>query len=485
MRNLKITYILLFLVTAGAICACKKNWDQRGNIADQQLNTSLLQQIQQTPDLSTFAGLLVKTGYDKLISSSKKYTILAPNNVAMQAVDPAILNDTGKVKLFVANHIAIQTYLTSDVQTSLRIRMLSGKIVQLTKTQAEDANIVRNDIYVSNGVVQVIDKALVPRQNIWEFITGLSSTGLAQRDFLVSQNYTVIDTSKATVTSIDPATGKPILKPGTGVVNRNYYFDKVADLSNEDAQLTYFVITDAAFTSERSKLLKYFATSTPDSTASITNFWVLKDLAVNGINANSATLPDTLISVSGVKVPISKAAIQQTYRASNGVVYVMNSVNFRVQDKITPIIVQGENPASFARTDRAANIFYRVKKDPSGNVFNDLLIAGTGGSTLTAAFYARYNIPQVYSCKYTVYWRVVNDLVTSGWSQQIALGSLTGTFPATNVGYLHYNEVSVGAYTKTAFGTLPAFAIGANATSSAVGNGSVSLDYLKLVPVLQ
>lgn len=484
MNNRTFKYYIAIVLAVGILSACKKTWNQRDMIANAQLKVNLFQQIQGNANLSQFAALLAKTGYDKVISSSKRFTVWAPVNSAMQAVDPAILADTARAKQFVANHIANLSYLTTEPQPSMRIRTLSGKNVTFTATQVEDANITQADTYVNNGVLQIIDKALTPKLNIWEYINSQAFGG-NQKAYLQSQNYTIIDTSKATVVSIDPVTGKPILKPGTGEVSRNYYFDNVADISNEDQQYTYIILTDGGLSTEANKISKYFATSTADSTASITNFYVLKDLAINGVYT-AANLPDTLLSVNNVKVPISKAAITQTYNASNGIVYVMSSVNFRVQDKIAPIIIEGETPSLFARTDKDANIFYRTKKDLNGKIFNDLLIAGTASSTLNASFYAGYNVPNVYSCKFTVSWRVINDLATTGWTQQLSFNTPTAaTFPFISVGSLNYNEVALGTYVKSTFGLLPIYTVGGNVTSTAVGNGSISIDYIKLTPILQ
>lgn len=486
MNNKINKYLILFAAAMLTLAACKKTWSQRDSVTDPQLNMNLLQQLQANTSLSTFAALVVKTGYDKVLASSKTYTVWAPTNTAMQAVDPAIIADTAKLKQFVGNHIVNQTYLTSAPQPSLRIRTLNGKNITFTATQVEDANITTANIYVNNGIMHIIDKALIPKYNIWEYINNLSTVGLVQKAYLQSQNYTIIDTTKATVVSVDPVTGKPILKPGTGVVNKNYYFDGVVDLSNEDKQYTYIVLTDAALSGEMAKISKYLTTSTTDSTTNLSKFYVLKDLAFNTVYT-TANLTDTIVSTLGVKAPFNKANIVSTYNASNGIVYVMSAVPFRVQDKIAPIVIQGENPSFFARTDRAANIFYRTKKDANGVNFNDLLITGTGGSTLTALFYAGYKVPNVYSCKFNVSWRAVNDLTTTAWTQQLAINSSTAaTFPYTSVTYLNYAEVALGTYTTTKFGPLTLYAIGANAAPAAVGgSGTVTIDYIKLVPVLQ
>lgn len=477
-------YISLLTLLAVIFTACKKQWDQRDKITDQQLNVTVMQQLKANPDLSVFASYVTQAGYDTLLNSTKTYTVWAPNNAAMQAVDQSLINDKPRLRLFVANHIANQVYLTNEPQPSMRIHNLLGKNVTFTSTTVEEANIVKANQYVKNGVVHTIDKALNVKQSIWEYINSLTGVAQENKKYLTDQNYTITDTAAATVSGIDPVTGKPILVAGTGLVHKNHYFDNVADLSNEDSLYTHIILTDAAFDQEQNMVSKYFTTSTVDSTYSLSAFNIVKDLTVKGV-VKPDQLPDHLVSVNNVNVPINKAAIVQTYNASNGIIYVMSSVNFNLADKITPIYIQGENPSYFSRTDKGGDIFFRVKKDPQGTIFNDIFISGSGASgALPAKFFAAYNLNKLYSCQYTVYWRAVNDLQTTAISQQLSFGSLTTpTFPYTSVPPNVYTETQLGTYTMTRYGYMSMFLIGANST--AAGTNSLTLDYVKLVPVLQ
>jgi uncharacterized surface protein with fasciclin (FAS1) repeats len=527
MTYFKYRYLSIVLLLAVIASACKKQWDQRDNITDQQLNVNLLQQIQANPNLSTFAGYLTKIGYDKLLSASKTYTVWAPTNTALQGIDPAIVSDTAQLHKFVNNHIANQAYLTGNVQTSLRVRNLNAKNLTFTATTVEDANITAANQYVSNGVLHVIDKPLVFKFNISEYVRSLTSVGQLQKAYVTRQDTTFIDTTKATVASIDPKTGKPILAPGTGVVTQNKYFNKVGALANEDSLYTYFVLTDNAYNAERNKVSKYFATVTnsTDTTLNLLSaFNVLKDVVVRGVYT-TANLPATLKSVNGVTVPIDKSAIVQTYNASNGIVYVMSSMNFNVADKITPIVIEGESASFFTRTDQGSKIAIRARKDLSGVVYRDLLISGTG---VPASFFAGYKLSNLYTCQYKVEIHAVNDtlftkvpmnLTTPSLNQSIServifgqitaapvvAGNVTPTtavnFPYTSITPYNYNNITLtgataGTVTATstlnvANGTLNVvkyssifmYVQGANTT--AANTNDVLVDYIKLTPVLQ
>src|ERR1700733_6720592 len=99
---------LVIFFSAIVFFGCSKKWDDHDKITDNAINTNLLTAIKNTTTLAKFTDLLVKSGYDKIISSSKTYTVWAPTDQALQTLDPAIVADTAKLKLFVGNHISNQ-----------------------------------------------------------------------------------------------------------------------------------------------------------------------------------------------------------------------------------------------------------------------------------------------------------------------------------------------------------------------------------------
>jgi uncharacterized surface protein with fasciclin (FAS1) repeats len=522
--NHKHRYLLLLLLVTTLLSACKKQWDDRTAITDQQLDKNLMQQIQENSNLSTFAGYLTKIGYDKVLSASKTYTVWAPDNQSLQAMDPAVVADTAKLRLFVANHIANQSYLTTAAQPLLRVRNLIGKNLNFTAGTVDEANITAANQYVNNGVLHVINKMLAPKMSIWEYVKSLTTVGALQRAYIQRQDTTFVDTSKATVSSINPVTGKPVLVPGTGIVNQNKYFNNVANLASEDSVYTYIVLTDAALNTEIDKVSRFFQTVTNsvDTTRNIlSSYNVLKDVAIRGI-VPADDPRTTLISVKGVAVPINKAAIVQTYQASNGIVYVMNSVNFRLEDKITPITIEGELP-TFFQSNRRSNVQYRIKKDPTQVTYKDILLSG---ADLPAQFFVAYKLSNLYTCQYRVVWRAINDIgytrsattnLLPTVSQRICFGPITpivnGTtntypfvvnFPYTNTSSdalpVNYTDVALtgatgasptisstgGTLNVNKYGSVNMYLQNANiaGTGANINLNAMTLDYVKLIPIL-
>ncbi|MBW4889146.1 fasciclin domain-containing protein [Mucilaginibacter sp. HMF5004] len=502
------------MLIASVFASCKNQWDEHNMITDPSLSVNLQDQINGNASISLFNQYIAKSKYSSVLASSKSFTVWAPNNAAMANVDPGILADTARLNQFVGNHISYQLYTTDVPQPTVRVQMVSGKSETFTKTSIEAATIVSANRYASNGVLHIINRVLRPKLNIWDYATntgaatgntqgaGLTTDALQEQAYLRSQNYSYQDTSLAEITGYDPLTGKPIPKPGTGIVNKNRYKDQTVNLSDETKQYTFFVMADAGLNNQLSKVSKYFTTSTVDSTTQVSTFNIIKDLVVPGVYSTknepgSIAMPDTIVSPFGVKIPVNMNDTIRSYNASNGKVYVMKDVFFRVQDKIPAIVIQGESnpvygtPGAWFRTDngsRASNIYYRVKNDPNGVQWKDIYIENntSNGVNLPAQYWAGYPLKNVNTATYKVYIRAINDS-KNVFSEGISFCTpLTGNIPTLlNIPYFqvsqnNFSEVYVGNYTNTKYGYNSMFVV-ANTT----GTISITFDYIKLVPVIQ
>ena len=509
-------HITLFALCLLLAFSCSKKWDKYNQINDPALAQNLLNAIDSNPDLSQFAGYLSKTGYDKVIASSKSFTVWAPTNAAMQAVDPSILSDTGKLKQFVGNHISNQMYLTSDIQTYLYIKTLNGKNVTFTKTTVDDQPVTKADQYVSNGVIHIISSAITPKPNAMQY---LLSTSLLQKTEMESLNYTFFDRTTAVQTGVDPNTGRPIYKEGTGVLNLNRFTD-LAPISNEDSLYTYIVLTDAAYNAEKAKLAGYYAGPVQAVADSITNFNIIKSLTFKGI-LNSDNFPDTVYStVDSVKFHLKKSDIVETHRVSNGVVYVMNSISYKLfgerndpYAKIKPLLIQGEMLDSLLAASPPKVPTIRTRRNPDSTLYQYIILENHG----IANFWFNYRTG-ANSVKYKVYWRVTRDfgLTLSGTATDLTYFPLRLAFQTpTDIAFTQskpgvidngvdpitgrhtfstdYSEVYLGDYTSPKFysgnkldagglnNLLNIFLVGNNSTTN--GANTLLLDYIKLVPV--
>lgn len=477
-----VSKLALFgLATLLTMGGCQKDWDAHNGITDDRLNKDLLTRLKETTNLTKFAELVVKAGYDTVLSSSKTFTVFAPTNDALSGLDPAIVNDLAKLKPFIANHIAYQSYVTTKVTDTARIEMLSGKFQNMLGKKVASADISEADQLAKNGVLQVVNKMLPVLPNCWEAMSASADFPTAQAAYLNTLNYTGFDPEEAEVIGIDPNTGAPIYRPGTGNLPANLYWDKVYDLRTEEDQFTYFAVENTGFTDEVAKFNPYFKTGVQAVSDSIASFQVLKDFAFEGKYLQSQ-LPDTLVSKFGVKVGIDKSRITKTIDCSNGVIYVMSGLPVAPSTKFISRIIQAENYLSTSH-DRRNNIFFRDRINPNtGLAYRDLLVSGHG----VAMFNLRYALSDMPTMKFRAYWVAVNDFQTATFSQRLLIDSTTSSTTAP----LPYKVVPVRTYTEEYIGefTLGTFKPSLNIYLMAANSGTaavnpISCDYIRIEPV--
>lgn len=475
-----IRNILLLLGALVALNGCKDKMDEHIEIVNVDNTVDVFQKLSAQPNLSKFSDFLRSTGYDQLLSSSQNYSVWAPTNDALVGLDAAIISDPVRLKDFVANHIALTTITAPKTLTdTVKVALLNKKFATIIGDKYEDATVSGKGQFVKNGVVYAINQAVPSRLNIWEYMLN-STDAPAQTAYISTVTSFVIDTANATIIGYN-TTGGPIFASNPPLVSRNAYWNSVADLRVENQQYTFFMLQDAAFNSETAKLTPYFSV--------VDKFALVRDFTVKGLFTPDK-LPDTLLSLRGVKIPISKSAIVKSYRASNGIVYVMSALPFRLKDKVPTFKIEGENPTSF-RVDRTGNTFYRLKLDNNNNPYRDIEVYNHG----VADYYIRYQRSSVPLVKYKVYARAVSG--AAGDSQVLAFtqryfifNPLTSTveapvydlFATQLVSPLNYNEVYLGDYSPKQYGLLDLRLT--SATSTSVNVNTLILDYLRFEPIL-
>ncbi|MDF2192893.1 fasciclin domain-containing protein [Paraflavitalea sp. CAU 1676] len=481
MRRILIRSIQVLLVCGSLLPACQK-WDDHHAITDPATDKDLFQQIEARSNLSKFRELLVKSGYDKVIASSKTFTVFAPTDAALSNLDPAVVNNDAKLKMFVANHITNQSHKTGEATAPVRLQMLSEKYTTLKGKLLEDATITEADRYARNGVLQVIDKAVPALQNIWEFIESDPLAPAVQRSYFLSLFGNVYDTTNAVQIGVDPNTGEPIYQPGTDSVRTNAFWRSVYDLREEKKQYTVFLLNDNAWATEIGNYIPLFKSGGADTSIRLASWNVLRDCAIEGAyDAN--TLPDTVLSRYNTKVGIDKSQIERTIKTSNGTIFIMKKLNVRPVDKFTPIVIQAENYQTVSH-DRRNNTYFRDRITPStGKGFRDVLVYNHG----VALFNLGYRLSGLPTIKYKAYWVALHDNINGSsttFQQKLGIGTATSTLlPYVTVGLNNYDEVYLGEFPiNTYTATTMIYLTAANSTAALTN--TIVCDYIKLVPVL-
>ena len=162
------------LVCTGAFTAACHDWDDHYDVTPSigESNITLWDNIKTNhPELSSFATLLEKAGYDSLLSSSQSFTVWAPVNSELNFDSLNALSlDTLKNE-FIKNHVARSNFVASgDINES--VFMLSGKVLSFklgaggyTMDNVPVANV---NIPSKNGVIHELAHPLSYLKNIYE-----------------------------------------------------------------------------------------------------------------------------------------------------------------------------------------------------------------------------------------------------------------------------------------------------------------------------
>jgi hypothetical protein len=470
--------------------SCSDPWDGRDSGNEANIDKSLVEAISSSSEFSEFSKVLVATGYDKVLASSKNFTVFVPSNTAMSQVPVSIINDPVALKQFVGNHIALTSYSSVRDNDEIQIEMQSKKfLVFKGKTTIDDATIIKADMLASNGIYHIIDKPLTPKLNIWQFVASQSATSMMSADLLALKDFSIYkeDIDKKILSE---ASGAGYLSDSL----TNSFLTNVYNLNNEKNSYTLFLMQDEGYNQEADKMKSYTIKSTTDSTATYAKYFTVRDMVMNK-KYEPSQLPSTLTSRFGVEVPIDKTQIVgEPIRLSNGIVYIMKKVDVPMAKRLVPIVIQGE---SFNLRYNMNNSISSITRNfflPSNENINDVFVSNPGFALPMLVYQNR--LKDLYSTKYQLYWRAINNKTTV-FSQSVTIGgsyvligtinTLTNPLKAlapTPVPINDFNEVLVGDFTPLQSGNILNLTLfGANVATN--GLNSLTIDYLKIVPVVK
>jgi hypothetical protein len=485
MKIFSIKYIVILLFTIISFSSCQDKWEDHIEVKNPDLQRNLFEVISADSDFSKFTEL----------KSSKNFTLILPTNAAVEEASSTVnFNDTLAVRSFIGYHIINSVYNLNTSTDTVRVRNLRYKYVDFVSGKLNDIVPKQSNIVTQNGVYHIVDKALTPYKNIYDFLIDF--------DGVTSQTAALL--SFDTLTTIGDSIS----------ITRNPVFQSnvMRPMVNETQKYTYFILEDDFFDQEYNKLLPFYHTSytadghRPDSTSDFfTKMNLLRDLIVPG-DYSIANMPDTLVSLSGFQFKLDQSQIISAHKVSNGTVYYVRSLPYELKNQIREFKVLGASPSGFSQADKRGNTYYRTKIDVDGMPYNDIQVFGHGISE----FYISYRNRATNSVSYKVYARAISGLLgdpqnnvgepyRTSFDQFVQFkNNVTGVFNASvtnslgvqvnrfthKVERLNHDEVYLGEFTKAEFGDLNLRLLSAANTSTTTGQNTLILEYLRFEPVL-
>jgi hypothetical protein len=410
---------------------CSDPWDDVTKLNDNVSQNSIASEVAETPDFSMFWELMKQTGVDKKLDSSAVYTLFVPTNSVMQAAENLTFESDAEKLRFVLNHVTWGRISSRSGSTADSLYMLSGKRLKYSASLGSIDGIgihVNQEKAMRNGIVQIVDGVIKPRFSIWDWVLYKAPENRFIK-YLKSLDYWYFDPIASGYLGSDDR-GRPIYRDSV-VVLRNSFLQQVADLQHEDSLFTLLVPSDEVFQAMFNKFERYYRaedrSSNPVPTVKDSvNIWmnVAKDL-VFGKAYSGASLPDTLLSFYGVKVPFVSSSVTDVYTASNGTAYLVSDCSIETKHKILPIIIDAERSLYSPTAIGARGLYVRERKNALSGF--DVIVDNHERNGVSAGMVLRGG--SVSSMRYRVKMRAINDFAKSTFwpDTNVVLRQMVGT----------------------------------------------------------
>ncbi len=387
------------------LVACS-DWDDHyeadSSILSSQQST-LWENISSNGQLSQFAALLKKTGYDQVLSATQTYTVWAPQNGSFDYDALSSMSDARVQREFVMNHIARNNYPASGTVDE-RVYTLNEKLMFFDGSMPyaiQGVGLSQPNISSRNGTLHMLDGKIPFRANIYESLNNNEYPLDSISEFFHSYDVKKLNEQKSVQ---GPMLDGEITYLDSVFDEHNDLFTRFAAfIQREDSNYTMIMPTNEAWHKARQQVQKYFHyiptfefmenTSTGSDQKkekvtikdvkylqdSIVNGMLLNDLfynnnlydnrKLNNLQTGQPLQVDSLYSTTQSKIYSDDARRllegAQRVDKSNGIIWITDSLRMRSWTTWNPeIIIQGENTQTLASSVNVAGTPERIYVAP-------------------------------------------------------------------------------------------------------------------------
>jgi transforming growth factor-beta-induced protein len=305
-RITKIMMATLMLTSVLFITSCKDDDDPVV-----QPTNNIMQIVDATSGVATLKDAIDAASLRATLSGTGPFTVFAPTNAAFEAVDPDVLAfllaTPAELTKVLTYHVVSGKVLSTDLSSGAVNTLNTGQQVTIDLmggVKVNGASVVTADIEATNGVIHVIDEVLIPENlDLSGMVPSIADAAIATNDLSVL----------VSILSLDGLS------------------DILAAAADDDAELTVFAPTNAAFQAVLNALGLTSINEIPES--------VLLDIVkyhIVGAVAKSTDLTSTTYETlngesvtvdlsSGVKVD-DASVVTADIEVSNGVVHIIDAV---------------------------------------------------------------------------------------------------------------------------------------------------------------
>jgi uncharacterized surface protein with fasciclin (FAS1) repeats len=392
------------------LASCSDFSDYNDVPADQLAsgNQTLWANIQQNANLSDFAALVKRSGFDKELDNTRTYTVWAPVNGTFNTADYQGLSDSLLLQRFVKSHVAEYGHAASGMVEE-RVHTLNEKSFTFegNGTYTYGGQIVSQaNLPSSNGVMHLLQGTAQFYPNLYEYLRMGDDIDSLRNHFL-KYELTQLDTKNSVK---GPIIGGIQTYIDSVVTTTNSLTRSLnASLQNEDSTYTFLMPTNKAYGDLYDKvkpLYKFAATTTvPDidaytkatdtktkkvtvDAAYLSDSLARRIIVRNLVYSNNDTynqwlvekglFTDTLRSTTRSKFSNPRdiiAQVKEKVTMSNGTAYMTDSLAFLPWELYNPEIII--NPLYYTYTADSKNRFtfsstaVKIENEEAQLMFND------------------------------------------------------------------------------------------------------------------
>ena len=243
-----------------ALVACadwNDHYDADTALLDTQ-NATIWQNIEKTGNLSQFASLLKKTGYDAILDASQTYTVWAPVDGSFDFETVSALSNDRLKKEFIENHIARNNYPASGT-VNQRIYTLNEKQMRFGGSgdySIQGVGIDRANLAAGNGTIHTLNGKIPFMQNIYESLNNYEFSIDSVSQFFHSYDVKKLNEQKSVQ---GPTLNGEITYLDSIFDEHNDLFTRYqAFINREDSNYSMLVPTNEAWVKAKAQVQKYF-----------------------------------------------------------------------------------------------------------------------------------------------------------------------------------------------------------------------------------
>lgn len=257
----KNKYIGIAMMAAGMLvatsCTDFNDYNELPANASTAGSQTLWENISQNQQLSDFATLVKRTGFDAELNSARSLTVWAPMNGTFDMSKYEAMSDEDVLKQFVKCHIAEYSHpATGKVEE--RVHMLNEKSFDFQGNGSytfDGVSISQPNVPSNNGVMHLMGGAAKFLPNLYEYIKVGEGIDLLREQYM---KYEVTKLDENASVKGPMVNGIQTYLDSVMVTSNPMINELNAKLANEDSSYTFLLPTDEAFMEMYNRVKPYY-----------------------------------------------------------------------------------------------------------------------------------------------------------------------------------------------------------------------------------